>query len=174
LGRRSRKRGRPGATAAPRPAQPDPFARARVRSEARDAEARAKLHPLASGERPGAVTVAAFVAVALAIANVALWAAGVEVRGQHTSAVGVVAFAILMLATAVGLWRARYWAVLGFEALLGLSIVIAALSLVVASNLAAVLLCVGIIAFAGPLFWKLIRAMARIQMPDRRPAARDG
>ena len=116
----------------------------------------------------------AFVAVALAIANVALWAAGVEVRGQHTSAVGVVAFAILMLATAVGLWRARYWAVLGFEALLGLSIVIAALSLVVASNLAAVLLCVGIIAFAGPLFWKLIRAMARIQMPDRRPAARDG
>ena len=120
------------------------------------------------------MTVAAFVAVGLAIANVALWAAGVKVSGQRTSPAGVVAFAILMLAAAVGLWRARYWAVLGFEALLGLSIVVAALSLVVASNAAAVVLCLGIIGLAGPLFWKLIRAMARIQMPDRRPPAPGG
>jgi hypothetical protein len=171
LGRRSRKRGAAKPAAAP---SPPPFARARERSEARNAQARAKLEPLPPGGRPGAVTVAAFVAVALAIANVALWAAGVEVRGQKTSAVGVTAFAILMLAAALGLWRARYWAVLGFEALLGVSIVIAALSLIVASNLAAVLLCVGIILLAGPLFWKLVRAMARIQMPDRGPARPDG
>ena len=39
----------------------------------------------------------------------------------------------------------------------------------VASNLVAVLLCLAIIAIAGPLFWFLIRAMARIQMPARRP-----
>jgi hypothetical protein len=179
LGRRSRKRGglpardvvAPPASPAPRA---DPFARVRARSQARDAEARAKLDPLAPGERPAAVTVAAFVAVGLAIANVALWAAGVKVSGQRTSPAGVVAFAILMLAAAVGLWRARYWAVLGFEALLGLSIVVAALSLVVASNAAAVVLCLGIIGLAGPLFWKLIRAMARIQMPDRRPPAPGG
>jgi hypothetical protein len=62
---------------------------------------------------------------------------------------------------------AKYWAVLGFEVLLGVSIIFAGLSLVVASNLAAVALCVGIIALAGPLFWFLIRAMARLQMPER-------
>jgi hypothetical protein len=183
LGRRSRKRsaGSKGTAAQPKPSstgapagEASVFSRARARTEARNAQARAKLDPLPPGERPPAVTVAAFVAVALAVANVALWAAGVEVRGQRTSAVGVGAFAVLMLAAALGLWRARYWAVLGFEALLGLTIVIAALSLVVASNVAAVLLCVGIIALAGPLFWKLIRAMARIQMPDRGPARPDG
>jgi hypothetical protein len=164
---------KPSSTSAPA-GEASVFSRARARTEARNAQARAKLDPLPPGERPLAVTVAAFVAVALAVANVALWAAGVEVRGQRTSAVGVGAFAVLMLAAALGLWRARYWAVLGFEALLGLTIVIAALSLVVASNVAAVLLCVGIIALAGPLFWKLIRAMARIQMPDRGPARPDG
>ena len=74
-----------------------------------------------------------------------------------------------MVAAAVGMWRTRYWAVLGFEALLGVSILIAALSLTVASNWQAVVLCLGTIAIAGPLFYKLVRAMARIQMPSRRP-----
>jgi hypothetical protein len=34
-----------------------------------------------------------------------------------------------------------------------------------------VLVCLGTIAGAGWLFWKLIRTMARIQMPER-PSAR--
>ena len=38
-----------------------------------------------------------------------------------------------------------------------------------AANVVAVLLCLGVIAVAGPLFWFLIRAMARIQLPSRRP-----
>jgi hypothetical protein len=74
-----------------------------------------------------------------------------------------------MAVAAIGMWRCRYWAILGFEALLGIAIAFAALSLMVASNVTAVLLCVGIIAIAGPLFWFLIRAMARIQLPARRP-----
>jgi hypothetical protein len=65
------------------------------------------------------------------------------------------------------MWTVRYWAVLGFEALLGFQIAVAALSLLVASNWWAALLCVAVIGLAGWLFWKLIRAMARIQMPDR-------
>ena len=44
------------------------------------------------------------------------------------------------------MWQCRYWAVLGFEALLGIAIVFSAISLLVASNLTAVLLCVAIIA----------------------------
>jgi hypothetical protein len=83
--------------------------------------------------------------------------------------VGALIFAALMAAAAIGMWQCRYWAVLGFEALLGIAIVFSALSLMVASNLTAVALCLAIIAIASPLFWFLIRAMARIQMPSRRP-----
>jgi hypothetical protein len=65
------------------------------------------------------------------------------------------------------MWRAKYWAVLGFEMLLGIALVGAAISLLRASNAQAVLLCFGIFAACGPLFWFLIRAMARLQMPSR-------
>ena len=44
----------------------------------------------------------------------------------------------------------------------------------VASNVAAVVLCLAIIAVAGTLFWFLIRVMARIQLPSRRPEERVG
>ena len=42
------------------------------------------------------------------------------------------------------MWRVKYWAVLGFEMLLGIALVGTALSLLRASNLAAVALCFGI------------------------------
>ena len=68
-----------------------------------------------------------------------------------------------MLVAAWGMWQRRYWAVLGFEALLAITLCIAALSLLVASNVAAVVLCVAILGPAGWLFWKLIRVMGRLQ-----------
>jgi hypothetical protein len=73
-----------------------------------------------------------------------------------------------MAVAAAGLWQRRYGAVLGFEALLACLLLWAALSLLVASNVAAALLCVAVFAIAGPLFWFLIRVMARIQA-GRRP-----
>ena len=183
MGQRSRKRregSAPGAEpvaherGAPRLERPrdDRMARAYARGRERDAAVRAALQPLAPGERPRALTVAAILAAVLAVANVVLLLAGWEVRGdddQTQSTAGTLLFAGLLLAAAIGMWRCRYWAVLGFEALLGIAIAFAALSLLVASNIAAVLLCLGIIAVAGPLFWLLIRAMARIQLPARRP-----
>jgi hypothetical protein len=147
------------------PRRPDRYVRSRERDEA----VRAALQPLAPGERPRAVTVAAILAALLGISNVVLLAAGYEIEGGGQSVVGALIFAGLMAVAAIGMWQCRYWAVLGFEALLGIAIAFAALSLLVASNLAAVLLCVGIIAVAAPLFWFLIRAMARIQLPARRP-----
>ena len=77
----------------------------------------------------------------------------------------------VLLAAAVGMWRMQYWAVLGFEVLLGVLVVSAALSLMLASNLRAALLSAAVIAISGPLFWLLIRVMARIQLPDRRRRA---
>jgi hypothetical protein len=53
------------------------------------------------------------------------------------------------------------------EALLGLVIVIFGLLLATAENLKAVAISVAVIGLSGWLFWKLIRAMARIQMPER-------
>jgi hypothetical protein len=154
LGKRSRQR---EATATPR-----------LRGKAADEAARAELQPLKPGERPPALIAAVIVAAALGIANVALYAAGVDVRGQAPSAAGAIAFAVLMGAAAWGMWNLRYWAVLGFQALLAVTIIIAALSLAVASNLAAVALCLVIVVPGGWLFWKLVRVLARLQMPERR------
>jgi hypothetical protein len=145
------------------------MARGYARGRERDAAARAALKPLAPGERPLAVTLAALLAAVLGVSNVVLLVAGYEVDDNGQSAVGALIFAALMAAAAIGMWQCRYWAVLGFEALLGIAIVFAALSLMVASNLLAALLCLVIIAAASPLFWFLIRAMARIQLPVRRP-----
>jgi hypothetical protein len=158
LGQRARRRER-GAAAA---AQPQPR---RSRSAARDERARAQLEPLAPGERPTAVTVAAILAACLALANLIAFAAGLEIRGKTPNAFQVAAPAALMLVAAGGMWRGRYWAVLGFEAILGILIVYLAILLAVASNVLAVVVVVALIVPAGFLFWKLVRAMARLQMP---------
>jgi hypothetical protein len=153
LARRSRK------------ARPSAYAR----SAERDAEARATLHPLEPGERPAPLAAAALVAAVLAVGNLLALAAGVHVAGRRPSTLGVVLFAALMLGAAWGMWNRRYWAVLGFQALLAVTIVIAALSLLVASNVTAVVLCLSIVGFGGWLFWKLVRVMGRMQAPQRRP-----
>ena len=144
------------------------MARGYARGRERDAAARAALVPLAPGERPPAIKVAVGLATALAVANVALMAAGYEVDGKRPVA-GALIFAGIMLAAAWGMWNLRYWAVLGFQALLAIAIIFAGMSVLVASNVAAVALCLGIIVLAAPLFWLLVRVMARIQLPGRPP-----
>jgi hypothetical protein len=144
------------------------------RSERRNAEARAKLVPLEPGERPTAVTVAAVVALVLAIGNLVAWAAGLEIDGKRPSLVSVAIPSAIMLVAGAGMWRAKYWAVLGFEALLGILICYLALLMVRASNLLGLIVPIAIIAPSGLLFWKLVKSMARIQMPEspsRRPRA---
>jgi hypothetical protein len=143
------------------------MARGYARSRARDDAVRASLEPLAAGERPLAVTVAAVVAALLAVANLAFFLAGWEVAGDDPSPAGVLLFCAILLAAAVGMWLRRYWAVLGFQVLLGITLVYAGLSLLFPSNWQAVVLAVGVMAAAGTLFWFLIRAMARLQMPER-------
>jgi hypothetical protein len=74
-----------------------------------------------------------------------------------------------MAVAAVGMWQRRYLAVLAFEVLLGISTIYAALSLAFASNLAGALLALAVIAVCAPVFWLLVRVMARLQTP-REPA----
>ncbi len=171
MAQRSRKRGRREPTAGRADAAagaPTAAPRRRRSTEERNAEVRAQLKPLAEGERPTVVTVAAIFAACVGLLNIGLYLAGVRVK--DSTLVGTVGLGVLLLMAAVGMWRTRYWAVLGFEVLLGVSCVIAALSLFVASNIAGAARAAIVLAVCGTFFWKLIRAMARIQMPERRPA----
>ena len=139
------------------------------RYEERNAEARAKLEPLEQGERPGAVTAGAIVATVLALiftVSAVLAIAGVEAGDREIKPAPVVAFAIVFWVMTVGMWRARYWAVLGFQTLLLLMILASAFGLVVVTS---VLQAVGttlLLLGSGALFYLMIRAMARIQMPS--------
>ena len=68
------------------------------------------------------------------------------------------------------MYRRRYWAVLGFEALLAFQIIVTSLALVVASTILAAVICVVSIGLGGWLFWKLVRVMGRIQAGEQGPA----
>jgi hypothetical protein len=136
-----------------------------ARGEDRNEALRAQLRPFAPGERPLALRLSAALAALIAAGNLVALAGGATVNGSRPVA-GAVVLIALMAAFAVGLWRRHYLAVLAWEALLAVTLVYASLSLMLASNLAAVLVCVGLIVVAGPLFWMLIRIMARIQAPS--------
>jgi hypothetical protein len=153
--------------AAERPAAERPGGGYYARSRQRDAEARAKLEPLEAGERPTAVTVGAVIALLLALANFGAWVAGLEVQGDRPSVLGVLAYSGLMLLVAYGMWKAKYWAVLGMHALLAILILVFALLAVQAENVLSLMIALAVITAAGTLFWFLIKAMARIQMPPR-------
>lgn len=163
MGRRARRRAATSSGAAETPLGAAP--RHPSRSEARNAAARAKLDPLPEGERPRAVTVAAIVAAVSGVANLTLWLAGAEVGGEQPSVFAMV-FSAVLLVTAWGLWRARYWAVLAFEALLGITLVTVAVPVAIgASVLQATVFVAVVLVPGGALFWFLVKAMARIQMP---------
>ena len=141
------------------------------RSEARNAEVRAGLEPLAEGERPGAVTVGAVVSAVLALiftasAFVAI-VGGIEISGEEPAPAPLVLIAAALWLMTYGLVKARYWAVLGFQMLLLLVILSSALGLVQVSTVPQVIATLGLLGGAGALFYFTIRAMARIQMPDR-------
>jgi threonine/homoserine/homoserine lactone efflux protein len=139
------------------------------RYEERNAEARAKLEPLEEGERPGAVTAGAVVSALLAIVftvSAGLAIAGVDAGGRHIKALPIIVFGTVLWAMTIGMWRARYWAVLGFQTVLLLVMLASAFGLVVVTS---VLQAVGttlLLAGSGTLFYFMIRAMARIQMPQ--------
>jgi hypothetical protein len=195
LAQRSRKRGRRGPAkaapapakaapaqvkAAPAPAKAAPAAKPKrpagwavptgeelTRSQRRDAEARANLKPLAPGERPMVIRISALLAAGLGLANFIAWIAGDKIGGKHPAAGGIVIFTALMGACAIGLWRMWYGAVLGWMALLAIIGTLFSLYLVEASNLLGFIVAPVIVIIAGYLFFKLVRVLSRLQMPQR-------
>jgi hypothetical protein len=142
------------------------MARGYSRSRAKDEAARAALEPLAPGERPTAVTVGAIVAAVAAAANLVALAIGYDPdKGRDTTATLIGAF--LLIVVAVGMWRAKYWAVLGMQTLLAITLIISSLMIVGTTTWRGTFLALALIAGSGTLFWFLVKAMARIQMPER-------
>ncbi len=176
MGQRSRRRERAtGAEEARGPARRgravgppsgrDAMAERYARGRAKDAEARAQLEPLREGERPVVLTVAAVAAGVIAAANIA---AALLSNSDHNQLPLAVVQAAVIGAAGVGMWRVKYWAILGFEALLAIQMLVLFLFLLAVRHLPAALLLVAAILALGYLFYKLIRVMARVQMPQRR------
>jgi hypothetical protein len=107
------------------------------------------------------------VVCAASIAGFALW--DVLRDDARPPAVQVATFAIIIGAMAYGLWRARYWAVLGFQAALLIVILLAAVGTIGALTVGIAIGNLAILAAAGTLFFFMVKALARIQMPDRLP-----
>ena len=141
-----------------------------AKAEVRNQEAREALEPLAPGERPTVVTVGAIVAGLIALSVVVGYLAGVEVDGKRPEIAQVAAPALIMGVMAWGMWHARYWAVLGFQLILVFLIFSGVFGLMVqASTVGQFAATIGLLAVAGTFFFFMVKAMARIQMPQRRP-----
>ncbi|HUA74984.1 MAG TPA: hypothetical protein VL988_09535 [Solirubrobacteraceae bacterium] len=139
----------------------------RPRGAERDAAARAALQPLGEREWPVPLRIAIAVAILLA-AGVIAGAASIHDLSRHGGSLpGAALLAVVLLLTAQGMYRRRYWAVLGFEALLAFQIIVTSLALVVASTLLAAAICLVSVGLGGWLFWKLIRVMGRIQAGEQ-------
>jgi hypothetical protein len=175
LAQRSRKRGQ-RAKPAGRPARATAGQTAgtvkRRSSEERNAAVRATLTPVEPGERPWPTLVSALIALALVITNLVLVILNVSFRAgpQRVSTGQEILYLIVMSMCAYGLWRNRYWAVLGFMVLLLLTVLTATLALVRVTNIGGAAFAIALIAGGGFLFYKLVRVLSRIQMP--RPPGR--
>jgi len=140
------------------------------RSEERNAAVRATLEPLEEGERPRAVTVGAVISgiAAMVFTTSAIVAAvgSVEISGEEPTPAPLAIFAAALWLMTWGMWKSRYWAVLGFEMLLVLVLVATGLGLVQVSTVPQLVATLVLLLGAGTLFYFMIRAMARIQMPE--------
>jgi hypothetical protein len=174
--RRKRKRRTGVPEAAPPAAEPaddSGGARELSRSEQKDREAREARDPLREGERPGAVTAGAIVSGVLALV---IWVSAalaaitdIDVRGSDPQAVPLALFAAVLTLMAYGMWRARYWAVLGFQALLVLVMLSSALGLIQVTTVLEAIGTLVLLSGSGVLFYLMVKALARIQMPQRAP-----
>ena len=155
--------------AAPPPGEPAPADRMRrgyARAEERNAAVRAQLEPLAPGERPRPLVIAAVARRRCSASPTSSpGAAGLDVEGKQPGAFGVAALR--------GDHARRRRGACGSGATgpcsasrrcSAITIVIAALSLLVASNVARRGRSASpILGLGGWLFWKLIRVMGRLQ-----------
>jgi hypothetical protein len=141
-----------------------------AKAEERNEAAREALVPLAEGQRPLVVTLGAVIAGLLALSIISGYLAGVKVNGETPKLAQVLAPALIMGVMSGGMWKARYWAVLGFQLILVFLIFSAVYGLALqATTVAQFAATLALLAVSGGFFFFMVKAMARIQMPQRMP-----
>jgi hypothetical protein len=150
-----------------------PIERGYARAEERNREAREALHPLYEGERPMVVTVGAVFSALIALVfwvstGISLFSdATVQGREPHPLQLALIAVVLSMMAA--GMWKARYWAVLGFQMLLVIFLLAGVAGLVSATTVAQAIGTLLLVVICLAFFIFMVKAMARIQMPHRLP-----
>ena len=66
----------------------------------------------------------------------------------------------------IGMLRSRYWAVLGFQAIMAIIMIGAFITLIAATSVFQAISTFVVLTIAGTLFWFTVKALARIQMPS--------
>jgi hypothetical protein len=144
-----------------------------AKSEQRNREAREALVPLHEGERPAVVTVGAGFSALVALifwvsTGIALFS-DTTVQGREPHPLQLAAIAGVLTAMAWGMWKSRYWAVLGFQMVLVLFLLAGIAGLVGATTVAQAVGTVVLVLICLAFFLFMVKAMARIQMPQRLP-----
>jgi amino acid transporter len=155
------------------PEAESPIERGYAKAEQRDREAREQLHPLYEGERPRVVTIGAAFSALIAVifwvsTGIAIFT-DATVRGNEPHPVQLAVIAAVLTVMAWGMWKARYWAVLGFQMLLVIFLLAAFAGLVAATTVLQAIGTLVLVAVCLTFFIFMVKAMARIQMPDRLP-----
>jgi hypothetical protein len=150
-----------------------PVERGYAKAEERNRETREALVPLYEGERPGVVTVGAAFSGVIALifwvsTGIALFT-DATVEGNDPHPLQIALIAAVLTAMAWGMWKARYWAVLGFQMLLVIFLLAGVAGLVSATTVPQVIGTVLLVAVCLAFFLFMVKAMARIQMPNRLP-----
>ena len=161
------------ASPTPEPKRESPMQRGYAKAEERNREAREALVPLYEGERPTVVTIGALfsglVAAIFWVSAVIAIFSDAEVNGNEPHPLQLAVVAAIVTAMAVGMWRSRYWAVLGFQMVLVLFLLAGVAGLVGATTVAQVVGTVLLVLVCLAFFLFMVKAMARIQMPGRLP-----
>ncbi|RKQ92272.1 hypothetical protein C8N24_2115 [Solirubrobacter pauli] len=129
-----------------------------ARGRARDEAIRAQLTPLGPDERPLGLKLAFALVLVVCGANAIL-------AVTHEDYGYAALFAVGGVALAAGLWGRVYAVVLLVEALLALAIIFAILALLFAQTVLQAAAIAGVVIACSPVFWLLIRVMARMQVP---------
>jgi hypothetical protein len=101
------------------------------------------------------------------VGNVVQAAIGTKVKvgGAPAGVGGSLIFSAVMLVCAAGMWQLRYWAALGFQALLGIVIIAFVFVALTANDVIRLVIALAVIIAGGTLFWKMVRVLGRLQMP---------
>ena len=171
--KRKARSGSAGTATGVAPKPESPMQRGYAKAEERNREAREALIPLHEGERPTVVTIGAIfsglVASIFWVSTVVAFFSDAKVNGNEPHPLQLALVAAIVTTMAIGMWRSRYWAVLGFQMVLVLFLLAGVAGLVGATTVAQVVGTVLLVLVCLAFFLFMVKAMARIQMPGRLP-----